>query len=245
MTAPLVAALRSSARVTGRLMSVTLAGLTVLIVVVVVAGLVARGDATVAFYDYAGGPFSGVMSVASAFMLVCSGFGLLLVALWEAARHRTDPVAGRWTAAGLLVVYLACDELLGLHERYTEWLTAWGAPSIAGVDRDLYVWGVYLVLAIVIVWRIAPEFVRLVTPLAPLALAVFLLVVSQIADFIPWDSLGRDARNVVGPVEEGTKTLGVAMLLVAVVAIHQQLWRMPLEQTADPVVADAGAARTS
>ncbi|MDX2168974.1 MAG: hypothetical protein SF182_18040 [Deltaproteobacteria bacterium] len=155
----------------------------------------------------ASGPGEGAMTAASGALLLLAGVAFARAG-WRSGERA-------WLAAGAGCVWLALDELLMLHERANSHLAAAGVPRPFGVvDQDLYVFAAYGVGAALLAWRLLPRLLARRALCAPLCIALVCFALSEAADAVPWASLDRPARGLLGPFEEIAKTLGVVSLLL-------------------------------
>jgi hypothetical protein len=203
----------------------------VVVLVAAVLGLVIKGDSTFLFEDYEGGKISGVMSVISSFLLATAGIGLLGTARLD---RRLPRATSTWLAAGVFIIYLAFDELMQIHERITIVLDELALPKLGDVDRDIYIWAVYLAAAVSIGVVLVPAVRELVSPLLALAGAVVFLALSEVFDIVPWEDLDQFAKNLIGPSEEGTKTIGTALLACCVLLVIERVTASDVPRMSPP-----------
>ena len=150
------------------------------------------------------GRFSGVMTLASGFSLAAFGWSFLSIS--HLASEREERLG--WVSLGLFGMLLAFDEVGRFHEAAASLMARFGIPGPLGLDRDLYVFGAYAVMAGVILWHQWPHLRRAPDLALPTALACAAFALSQCVDMFIWDAVPAASKNWVGGAEEGLKCLG-------------------------------------
>lgn len=158
-----------------------------------------------------GGRFRGLMSLASGFCLLAFGWSLLERSHFALERAQRSA----WIAAGLLGVLLAFDEVAQFHEALSHVLARRGLPTLPGFDHDLYVFGAYAIIAVVLTLRLRRSLHVAGDMALPALIAVICFGISQAFDILPWDALSHETQQWVGAGEEGFKCMGSWSLALA------------------------------
>jgi len=154
------------------------------------------------------GGLAGAATALSAFFLASTGV-LFVVIGRQLAIVRAERRNRWWYLIGCAFVFLALDELLMWHERLTARMEAWDVARAFGfADQDAYIFIAYGLFAALVGSRLLPTISTSRLTILPLIVAVTLFVLSTLVDLVPWSSLSRNQRGVLGPLEEGLKTLG-------------------------------------
>jgi len=177
------------------------------------------------FADVKGKPgaFQGAMTVLDSLLMVLAGTAFLhtAVLLRSNARrpaalppgvlasrgpeHRVDGPAGGCVAFALLLGWLAFDDLLMVHEWAASKLELLRVPRPWGLDHDVYVFGLYALVALVCFVRMLPVLRRYRGTMWLFLMMLLFAMFSETVDFVPWDRLTAVQQTWLGPIEEGTK----------------------------------------
>jgi hypothetical protein len=165
------------------------------------------GSSLYLFADVKGKPgaLQGAMTALGSFLL--AGGAFLWLRAGQLLRRAADPAASGGFAFAALLVWLAFDEVVMVHEWAAAKMLAWSVPAPWGTDRDAYVFAAYGLCALACLWRVLPVVRRVAAARSLLLLAVAFAAGSQALDLAPWDGLGPDRQCWLGPLEEGLKFL--------------------------------------
>lgn len=168
-------------------------------------------------------PFFGMMTA-------LSGIGLGGAAALFALIAQYVPPAQRlaWRMIAVSCIWLALDEIMMWHEALNDRLAALGVPRFLGVaDQDMYIFLFYGVVLAAIGWRVLPTVFAHRAALLPLGVGAVCFAISMAADFPRWEDLSVIQRGILGPLEEGSKLIGVwsivlyaAVLLDSIVGVR-------------------------
>ncbi|NOT34229.1 MAG: hypothetical protein HOP12_08685 [Candidatus Eisenbacteria bacterium] len=190
-------------------------GLTMGVVLAVLGGAAYRGRGIYYFLDFRDGGrrYAGLLTLLSGFCLLIYAWSPFLV--WRRLRRARvrglEPAA--WLLGALIGVFLAFDETVQLHDSGARVLGRLGVPELFGMlDRDLYIFGAYAVTAILGAWLARRRLLAHLHVLLPGTRAIVCLLISQLSDLAPWDTLGEATRQWLGTLEEGTKCFGTFCL---------------------------------
>ena len=145
------------------------------------------------------------MTAVSGFLLVAAATCLALFA-HRLSRQSQRRVGAFAVFAGLLLV-MAFDEVMTVHEWIAVKLSAASVPVPLGTDADIYVFlgyglvGLPCLLLMLPVLRPDHRARRLLLAMIAFGLG------SQALDFVPWTSLTPRQQSWLGPIEEGLKTM--------------------------------------
>jgi hypothetical protein len=208
-------------------------------VVAILVGDMRFGSPLYLYSDVKGKPgtLQGTMTAVSGFLLVASAiFFAMAGATLRQRGQRGLPLV---CLAGLLVL-LAFDEVVMLHEWAAHKLDSIGTPRLFGIDQDIYVFFAYGVISLACLLPML-DLLRHERAIRPLGnLALLFAACSETMDFVPWDSLTVTQQHILGPLEEAAKTMATfCAALYAHALMQRQLHPGPHLQATAPDRAEA------